>query len=101
MDTDDEYDELLYSPNPDNPFWQVSLSTAKPLTRADFDSAVDFIYRDHGIFGRHSQECIYLTDENHRTHWLCAPDCGIANRFRDRESSTDPGEDHSWTDGED
>lgn len=51
------------------------LTSAKVLTLSDFQEAVDTIFRDHGIFGRHSKRCVYLKDDRGATRWCCADDC--------------------------
>lgn len=57
------------------------IKDANPLTKEMFDDAVDTVYRDFGIFGRHSKRCVYMQDERGITRWCCADDCPIQARI--------------------
>jgi hypothetical protein len=103
LDTEDDetlLEKILKDAGPPNtplfsPVWQTVNSA--PLSKADFDTAVDMIFRDHGIFGRHSLRCVYIQEEGKSTDWCCALDCGIANRTRQRgqDQASGQSEDHS------
>lgn len=66
------------------------IERGNPLTKEMFDDAVDTIYRDHGIFGRHSKRCVYMQDARGIIYWCCADDCSIQARIdaMDRDHNT-------------